>query len=176
MLTALSGLMSKPVTGAQAERFEMNFMDPDLVRKLWVVNDGVMGGLSQSRPRDDPEGVIFEGLVSLENNGGFASLRGPVTLPSGTSVLALTARGDGKRYKMLLRTESAARAPTYQCDFEAGDWHTHEFFPENFEARFRGREVEAPPLALGQVTEFGILIADMQAGPFKIQLKSLGSR
>ena len=44
-----------------------------------IVNDGVMGGLSSSKAIvNDDNKIIFSGNVSLENNGGFASLRSAV--------------------------------------------------------------------------------------------------
>ena len=86
------------------------------MRDCWIVNDGVMGGVSQSGLRHDPQGMIFEGQVSLENNGGFASMRSPARFERETQVLELTTRGDGKRYKLILRTEAAVRV-TYESDF-----------------------------------------------------------
>jgi hypothetical protein len=48
--------------------------------KWRIVNDGVMGGLSTSNVRINDEGKIsFSGNVSLDNNGGFASLRSPIS-------------------------------------------------------------------------------------------------
>lgn len=149
----------------------LDLLDPAAARGLWVVNDGVMGGVSRSHVRHTPEGVVFEGEVSLENNGGFASLRAPASFPSGSAALELRARGDGKRYKFLLRTDPSARAPLYECAFTAAPgWETHRFVAGDFAATFRGRAVEAPPLDLARATELGILIADRQAGPFRIQL------
>ena len=41
-----------------------------------IVNDGVMGGISQSNIYlNEENNIIFAGNVSLENNGGFASIR-----------------------------------------------------------------------------------------------------
>ena len=41
-----------------------------------IINDEVMGGQSESRFSFNSHGiVIFKGDISLENNGGFASLR-----------------------------------------------------------------------------------------------------
>lgn len=152
----------------------LDFTDIEAVRRLRVVNDGVMGGVSQSRFRHEPEGVVFEGVVSLENNGGFASVRSPVVLPAGTTFLELTTRGDGKRYKLTLRTDLSARAALYECDFVAStDWQTRRFLPTEFRTTFRGRVVEAPPLVLGEAQELGLLIADKQAGPFRLQLKNV---
>lgn len=42
-----------------------------------IMNDGVMGGLSKGHIEMKEETLIFRGTVSLENNGGFTSLRGP---------------------------------------------------------------------------------------------------
>lgn len=42
-----------------------------------VTNDGVMGGLSQGQAYLSDSSVVFRGEVSLENNGGFSSLRSP---------------------------------------------------------------------------------------------------
>ena len=40
-----------------------------------IVNDTVMGGVSQATVTDHPQGgVVFSGTLSLANNGGFASL------------------------------------------------------------------------------------------------------
>jgi tripartite-type tricarboxylate transporter receptor subunit TctC len=73
------------------------------------------------------------------------------------------ARGDGKRYKLILRTEASTEAPIYQCDFVAGpDWQTHRFEPGDFRATFRGRAVEAPALAFADVKQFGILTSPMR--------------
>jgi hypothetical protein len=45
--------------------------------KDWrIIDDGVMGGLSQGSFSVDADGNgVFAGTVSLENNGGFSSVR-----------------------------------------------------------------------------------------------------
>ena len=102
----------------------MDFSNPNTLRDSWIVNDGVMGGVSQSSLRQDVDGMFFEGVVSLENNGGFASMRSSVRFPQGTQLIELIAKGDGKRYKLVLRTELAPRV-TYVADFIAlPTWQT----------------------------------------------------
>ena len=153
----------------------MDFTNPKTMRDCWIVNDGVMGGVSQSALRQDAQGMYFEGLVSLENNGGFASMRSSVRFSPGTQLIALLAKGDGKRYKLVLRTELAPRV-TYAADFIAEPaWQTYRFHPGQFKATFRGQDVQAPTLSFSDVTEFGILISNSQAGRFVIQLKTLQS-
>ena len=153
----------------------MDFSNPNTLRDSWIVNDGVMGGVSQSSLRQDVDGMFFEGLVSLENNGGFASMRSSVRFPQGTQLIELIAKGDGKRYKLVLRTELAPRV-TYVADFIAlPTWQTYRFNLSQFKSTFRGRDVNAPTLSFSDVIDFGILISNNQAGSFAIQLKTLTS-
>ena len=153
----------------------MDFSNPNTLRDSWIVNDGVMGGVSQSSLRQDIDGMFFEGVVSLENNGGFASMRSSVRFPQGTQLIELIAKGDGKRYKLVLRTELAPRV-TYVADFIAlPTWQTYRFNLSQFKSTFRGRDVNAPALSFSDVIDFGILISNNQAGSFAIQLKTLKS-
>jgi hypothetical protein len=139
------------------------------------VNDGVMGGISQSTLRQDTQGMYFEGLVSLENNGGFASMRSSAQFPAGTQALELLAKGDGKQYKLVLRTALAPQV-SYTADFIAEPiWQTHQFNLNQFKSTFRGQAISAPPLSFADVIEFGILISNNQAGRFALQLKTLQS-
>ena len=153
----------------------MDFTNPKTMRDCWIVNDGVMGGISQSALRQDAQGMYFEGLVSLENNGGFASMRSSVKFPQGTQVLELLAKGDGKRYKLVLRTELAPRV-SYAADFIAEPtWQTYRFNLSQFKSTVRGQAIKAPTLSFSDVIDFGILISNNQAGSFAIQLKTLKS-
>jgi NADH dehydrogenase [ubiquinone] 1 alpha subcomplex assembly factor 1 len=53
-----------------------DFNDPEAVHGWHAIDDRVMGGVSRSRLRHDPAGhAVFEGEVSLDRNGGFASVR-----------------------------------------------------------------------------------------------------
>ncbi|MEY3865955.1 MAG: hypothetical protein RL234_1446 [Pseudomonadota bacterium] len=138
----------------------MDFSNPNTLRDSWIVNDGVMGGVSQSSLRQDVDGMFFEGVVSLENNGGFASMRSSVRFPQGTQLIELIAKGDGKRYKLVLRTELAPRV-TYVADFIAlPTWQTYRFNLSQFKSTFRGRDVNAPTLSFSDVIDFGILISN----------------
>ncbi len=48
----------------------------DMTAEPWrAINDGVMGGISAGRMVGIDYGLSFEGELSLENNGGFASVR-----------------------------------------------------------------------------------------------------
>ena len=142
-----------------------------------VVNDGVMGGLSSSEFVDSGHGfAVFRGDLSLENNGGFASVRGIV--PSGAmgqrSGLVLRVRGDGRRYQVRLRTNRQFDGVAYMAEFQtrAGAWETIEIPFSEFEATYRGMKPRgAPELVPGEIRQLGLLIGDKVEGPFRLDVE-----
>ncbi|HZZ77317.1 MAG TPA: CIA30 family protein [Gemmataceae bacterium] len=53
-----------------------DFSGTDAAKEWQTVNDGVMGGVSDGRFKiTDKKTLEFYGTLSLENNGGFASMR-----------------------------------------------------------------------------------------------------
>jgi hypothetical protein len=144
-----------------------------------AIDDTVMGGVSRSRMRHDPAGhAVFEGTVSMEYGGGFASVR---SLPadfgvSGAVSYVLDVRGDGKRFKLNLRTDDTFDGVNYQAAFEtpAGTWTMVRLPLRDFRPTFRGRAVTgAPPLDPARVRQIGLMIADRQAGPFALSVRSI---
>ena len=147
-----------------------------------ATDDRVMGGVSQSRMRYDPAGhAVFEGVMSLDRNGGFASVRAALSSPAPPPATAkeadyvLTVRGDGKRYKLNLRTAGRFDAVSYQAGFttKPDAWITVRLPATAFEPTFRGRRVNAPPLDPTLVREAGLMIADKQDGLFALHIKAI---
>jgi hypothetical protein len=135
-----------------------------------------------SRLRHDASGhAVFEGMVSLERGGGFASVRsGTADLgAAGAAAYVLEVRGDGRRYKLNLRMDPAFDGVTYQSAFEApaGAWTVVRLPVYGFSPTFRGRVVPgAPALDPARVRQAGFLIAEGQAGPFALAVRSIGAR
>jgi monofunctional biosynthetic peptidoglycan transglycosylase len=148
-----------------------------LEAERWIkVNDGVMGGLSQSEMTFTSEGTaVFEGTLSLENYGGFASVR---TRPyayelGGYDGFVVRVKGDGHRFKLRVRTNDRFDGPAYQADFdtEAGAWRNVSLPFSTFVPTFRGRRLlDLPPLDGAQIRQIGFLIADKQEGPFRLEI------
>lgn len=155
------------------------FDTPAATQNWRPINDGVMGGVSTSRMRFDLAGyAVFEGEVSLENNGGFASVRTPL-LDLGctdTAAYVLTAWGDGHTYKLNLRTDTGFDDVNYQAAFTPapGLW-TRTVLPLTvFEPNFRGRMVQgAPPLRPEAVRQVGLMISNKQVGAFRLMVKAI---
>lgn len=151
--------------------------DSEAACNSWIpINDVVMGGISHSRFDYVGESIaVFSGTVSLENSSGFASLRSTPSLYDlrGYSGLQLRVRGDGKQYKLNLKTEAALDGVQYQAVFktEAGAW-TEIVIPfSKFVPMFRGAHAyDSPPLDPGSICSFGFLISDKQEGPFRMDI------
>jgi NADH dehydrogenase [ubiquinone] 1 alpha subcomplex assembly factor 1 len=139
------------------------------------IDDVVMGGVSRSTMAIEDGIAVFRGVVSLENNGGFASVRSePANYDlSAFDGLVLRVRGDGKRYGVRLRTTASFDGPSYQAMIEPapGDWQEIEVPFRDFEPVFRGRQVPGhPALDPSQVKTIGLLIAGRQAGSFQLEV------
>lgn len=148
-----------------------------------VVSDSVMGGMSTSRILAAPGGGLrFEGRVSLEHGGGFASARCACSLQEALSRgpvggFALRVHGDGKHYRLTVFTRSVAsnaREPFhYQGKFETTGGEQEIRLPlAAFKASLRGRPVVAPDLDPGRIIAVGLQISDRQAGPFVLDLRA----
>ena len=99
-----------------------------------AIDDRVMGGVSRSRVRHDTRGhAVFEGTLSLDQGGGFASVRAPFVAtdtPRGTpdavtaQAIVIEAQGDGRTYKLSLFMDADFDAPAHQAGFTppAGCW------------------------------------------------------
>jgi len=175
----LTGLAITMNTHAASERILFDFQAPTNSPAWQIANDDVMGGVSTSRFQILTNGgAVFSGVVSLENNGGFASVRSsPVRHDlTGCGCFVIRLRGDGRRYKFTARTETGFDAPLYQCAFETkrGEWEEHRLAFKDFVPTFRGRTLTGvPPLNPANVTSVGFLISDQQAGPFRLEIVSI---
>ncbi len=155
----------------------------ETVANSWqIVNDNVMGGISRSSFRMHEDGyAVFSGTVSLENNGGFASVRAQTRSAADLSDfngLSVRVLGDGKTYCLRLRTVENGRLTwySYETRFKTkiGEWETY-FLPfSDFKAEFRGTPVRGnPKLNADAVAEIGFMIQDKQEGSFRLGVSKL---
>ena len=152
-----------------------DFTNVDDERDRWrSVNDNVMGGISQGAIAITEGTGVFKGELSLENNGGFSSVRrtsGDYDF-SAASGLSLRVKGDGRRYQLRVQTTDADSI-SYRAEFEttAGEWQTLQVSFADFEPVFRGRTVaDAPTLNPAAITQVGFLIAAKRSGEFSLEI------
>jgi hypothetical protein len=177
LLLAATGFAS--VEGQEVGRVTILEFEPEAVEAWYVVNDGVMGGLSSSAmSHEEGDIAVFEGNLSLENNGGFASVRTEIAEGAleGATALILKLRGDGKRYQLRLRMGRSFDGVAYAASFQttADEWGTVEIPLELFLPTFRGYVPrDAEPLDAGRVRQIGLMLTDKQEGPFRLEIAGI---
>ena len=147
----------------------------------WVaVNDTVMGGRSQSTLRIDASGqLVWSGVLSLENNGGFVSIRSPGGWSDWTGYdgVEVVVEAAGRDIQVSLqRADGVVRAGGYRAILPSmNEGETSVFIPFSaFVLTQFGRRISGPPLRSGlkQVGQRGLLIADKKEGSFEVKVKS----
>jgi NADH dehydrogenase [ubiquinone] 1 alpha subcomplex assembly factor 1 len=153
-----------------------DFSETEARRQWQTVNDSVMGGRSDGRFRVAEKGTMeFFGTLSLENNGGFASVRSrPRTLDlQGVDTLVTRVKGDGRRYALNLYVPSRRLAFSYRIGFQTkkDEWIELRVPLKDFVATSFGRIVNnAGPVSPAQVKSIGFLLGDKKPGPFKLEV------
>lgn len=179
--TAGTGVVADTATStdAGAQAVELVSFGDGGQPSAWVpVNDPVMGGRSTSALVADDEGLVFSGTVSLENNGGFASARGPEDptlgeLAADAEQIRVRARGDGKTYVLQLRVAGQQWSYIQRFTTEPGAVRDYDLPVAGFEAVdfFLEPAPQAPQrLDPSSVSQIAIYILDKQEGPFAITL------
>lgn len=176
-----AGSRPQPEEETMTETAIFDFSRTDNSDNWIIINDTVMGGVSDSEFIMESDSIaVFRGTVSLENNGGFASVRTSQVNYNLAEYdgISLMVRGDGKNYYFRLETYNTWRGIAYQSSFEttAGKWITVRIPFNEFAASFRGRKLrEAPELDPGRIRSFGILISERQEGPFRLEIARIGA-
>ncbi|WP_339333675.1 MULTISPECIES: CIA30 family protein [unclassified Croceitalea] len=145
--------------------------------KNWqVVDDVVMGGRSNGDFTLTEDGYgKFSGKVSLENNGGFSSVRYDMeTLKvNPKNIIKIRLKGDGKNYQFRIKARQSDYY-SYITNFKTtGDWQTIAFTLGNLYPTFRGRRLDLPNFDKNTIEEIRFLIGNKKPQEFKLLLKSI---
>lgn len=153
--------------------------DPAEAKSLgWrVVDDGVMGGRSKGQLKVSEDGILtFQGKLSLENNGGFSSIRTSSLKKDLSAYDGLVARvkGDGRTYQMRLTTDARFRGMeiSFMAEFKTkkGEWTEVKVPFGRFSGSFRGMSLKNEKFNPAKVQRLGFLLADKKQGDFKVQV------
>ena len=172
-----------PTTSPPTESVEptvlVDFPDADSVAGWSIQNDTVMGGVSNSRTEWADGQMIFAGDLSLDNNGGFCSLRSAVSadlgsLAAGSTALTLTATGDDQTYVVQVRTDRDLFIQ--RVEIAAGNEETYVLPFADFTATDFMLDAITPlePLDPADIIQIAVYILDKQEGPFRLAIRSFG--
>jgi monofunctional biosynthetic peptidoglycan transglycosylase len=179
ILSAIAATFLSCLPATAAEHKQVAEFSPEESRKLdWrIVDDGVMGGLSQGKREISKDGILrFFGMLSLENNGGFSSLRtGDVKLDlGGAEGVILRVKGDGRIYQLRFSTDAEyrGREMSFQAGFPTakGEWTEVKIPFARFTGTWRGQDLPDKIFDPAKIRRIGLQLADKNQGAFELHV------
>jgi len=160
--------------------FEFTGDNPDLAWR--ANNDGVMGGLSEGSAEIIKGGMLFNGELSLENNGGFSAIFHNVNFDLSDFLgIQLTVLGDGRTYQLRLLSDAvfSQRGPvSFSSEFKTteGEW-VEVFLPfSSLSQSWRGRSLSGYKFNLTDIRRIGVLLGDKKAGKFSLKIATIAAK
>ncbi len=171
--------------------FDFKQPTTDLSQTWGALDDVVMGGVSSSTLKFQGQAALFTGKVSTANSGGFASVRTrnfepPMNLSDYTG-LELRVKGDGQRYKFLVRDSETwdSMAYAYSFDTTANEWITVRIPFTDMTPVLRAKTVpNAPPLNTNRICALQLMLSKFEydgalnprftPGEFRLFLQEIG--
>ena len=146
--------------------------------KNWVVvNDGVMGGRSESMAQILDNSILFKGNISLRNNGGFASLRNQgykLDISQYKSVTIKFKTNTGRKFSFRLSNSDWFYKPFFKHEFgsNSNDWVTVSMNINDFKEYNLSGETgnKLNENHLNKDFRMGIILYDKQEGSFEIEI------
>jgi hypothetical protein len=147
-----------------------------------VVNDTVMGGVSSGQLALTDGLLVFTGDLSLENNGGFASMRSPAVDPGRAAEwatipgLRLQVEGDGRTWTVEVRTDDGDGGWTSQLPTSVDGPTDTELPWASFEpvTRFLDPRTTDVPLDPARIVSVAFYLVDGIEGSFRLGVRSIG--
>ena len=144
-----------------------------------IINDGVMGGLSKGNIQFTNNSLKFSGDVSLENNGGFSSLKSPFhsfDLSSAKKV-EIKYRSVGHGIAVTLENSRQFYRPYYKLYLKEtqGKWETLKVDIDEFKEYRLGRSIgrSVSTEILSSIRRIGFITSDKKEGSFEIEVDYL---
>jgi hypothetical protein len=179
-------------TTTKSKLFDFTNPDANLQATWGAVDDVVMGGVSESGIRMSGSCAIFSGNVSIDNSGGFASVRtrnlDPSLNLSNYQGIELRVKGDGQRYKFFVRTEPKWDGVGYAYSFDTNpdEWMTISIPFRDLVPIFRAKTVsDAPAIDTNRICSFQLMLSKFEydkslnprftPGLFSLQVESISA-
>ena len=141
-----------------------------------IVDDVVMGGKSSGTFKLSAEGHgVFEGAISLENNGGFSSVRyrfEKILIREYTKII-LKIRGDGKKYQFRIKPNSDDYYSYISPFSTTGEWQEIQILLKDMYPSFRGRKLDQPNFSNDYIEEITFLIGNNSQEEFKLLIDKI---
>ena len=168
------------IESSNKHKLIVSFVEPINAFEWIVVNDNVMGGISRSRVSINEDGyMLFNGNVSLEYGGGFASVRSSYENweIGNFDGFVIKVWGDGKSYQFRCRMGNNFDGVAYRHYFQTNNenWQEIRLPFSKFVPTYRGRILsDLKPLDPNAIRNLGLMISDKQSGNFNLKIAWIG--
>ena len=153
-----------------------NFTEDSNTMDWKIIDDVVMGGKSSGSFFINENGHgVFEGTVSLENNGGFSSIRYEKSfrIPLNQQKISIRLKGDSKSYQFRIK-QNRNSWESYVYNFDTtGNWQVIEIPLKEMYPSFRGRRLNKRNFDFDSISEMGFLISNKKNENFKLVIDRL---
>ncbi|MFT4637313.1 MAG: transforming growth factor-beta-induced protein [Verrucomicrobiales bacterium] len=161
-----------------ADQTVTEFAKPENKALGWrIVDDGVMGGLSQGKVSFSAPGIMmFQGDLSLENNGGFSSVRtSNINLDlQAFEGFRMRVKGDGRSYQLRMATDERYRSGevSFKASFPTtrGEWREVKVPFSTLMGSWRGQILKERKFDSSKIRQISLLLGDKKAGTFKLEV------
>jgi len=153
-----------------------DFSSSSELRDWQIVDDGVMGGRSSGNLSISDEGHgVFSGTISLENNGGFSSVRyGIDDMPvDSNSALRIRIQGDGSTYQLRIKHNQRYEYSYVQEFKTSGEWQEIDIAVADMYPVYRGRRLNRPNFNYDSIEELTFLIGNGRAQSFRLLIDNI---
>ena len=146
-----------------ASQIIFNFNKSSDIKNWIVIDDVVMGGKSSGSFKLNSDGYgVFLGDISLENNGGFSSVRYRFEkiLINKSTKISVRIKGDGKKYQFRIKSNSGDYYSYISPFSTTGEWQEIEIPLKDMYPSFRGRKLDQPNFSNDTFEEITFLIGN----------------
>ena len=141
-----------------------------------IVDDGVMGGRSRGDFFLNKKGnAVFTGTISLDNYGGFSSVRYQFKTKgvSQFKKIQIRLKGDGKEYQFRIK-KNRRDYYSYITTFKTSkEWETISITMSDMYPAFRGRRLNMSNLQPNTIQEIAFLIGNKKEETFRLEIDSI---
>jgi len=159
-----------------AQDIVFNFEKNKDLKQWFIVNDDVMGGVSESNFSINKDGYgIFQGYISTENNGGFCSIRHSLSRKyiGNNNVLKLKIKGDGKDYQLRIKADRNDYFSFIATFKTTGEWEEIIIPLKEMYPSFRGRKLNMQNFNNNYFEEIAFLVGNKKNEKFKLIINEI---
>lgn len=178
MKTLLLLMLVSTIICSNAQELRIDFgSTPDQTKDWVMISDDIMGGITRSKLEYTATSLVLSGDISLENYGGFSSVK---TRFKGVDLseykgLKIRCRSANQRFAFTLEDSRNWTQPNFKGDLpptKDNAWSENTIYFKDFKEYQIGEPTGAKldPASLKNIVRLGIITTEKKEGPFSLEV------